>query len=192
MRIISGRFKSRKIFSHIVNDSCTRLNTGRFRPTTDMAKETLFNVLNNIIDFNKLKCLDLFAGSGSLGFEAISRGADSCDFVDISRKQTALITKTADALGCSDSISVYNTDALEFLKHLQATGNSFYDLIFADPPYDYQDYSKLLDTVMKSGFSVFVLEYSLPLNLHYDICRYEVRDKRTGKTNFKIFISKDT
>ena len=73
MRIISGNYKGTKLSS---------FDEKNIRPTSDRAKETLFNILNNLMDFEGMKCLDLFCGSGALGLEMISRGAESCVFVD--------------------------------------------------------------------------------------------------------------
>lgn len=115
MRIISGKYKSRKVYSLPYDENCVRSGYSGFRPTTDRARETLFNILNNIIDFEDTICADLFAGTGSLGFEAISRGGAKCDFVETSGKQAAMIARTAEELGCADKIKIHTDDALKFL-----------------------------------------------------------------------------
>lgn len=187
MRIISGKYKSRKIYtSSPAKEDCTRGNISGFRPTTDRAKETLFNVLNNIADFTGMNCLDLFAGSGALGFEAISRGAESCDFVENSRKQIDCINKTAAELDFN-GYTVYNEDVIRFLK--LNTGEQ-YDIIFADPPYAYEFYEELVSEVMQMKFSIFVLEHGLHSKFMYNISDYDVIDKIIGAVNFKIFINK--
>ncbi|MCX7878755.1 MAG: 16S rRNA (guanine(966)-N(2))-methyltransferase RsmD [Ignavibacteria bacterium] len=188
MRIISGKFKSRKINSRFRDNNCIKSNLSDFRPTTDKARVMLFNVLNNIIDFRNISCLDLFAGSGSLGFEAISRGAEHCDFVESSKICASLIKKTASELGCEQNISVYNENAETFIKLNEKLE---YDLIFADPPYSYDDYETLIRNVMKLKFSVFVLEHSSCENFPFENKSYEILDRKSGITKFKIFISKE-
>jgi len=189
LRIIAGKYKSRRIHSYSPpKEHCIKGNISGFRPTTDRAKETLFNVLNNLIDFEGVSCLDLFAGSGSLGFEALSREAERCDFVESSIKQTKIITRTAAELGCEKNINIHNTDVLRFLN--QAEGES-YDLIFADPPYAYENYNELINGVLNLKFSIFVLEYGNEEGFMYNINDYEITDKSVGATKFKIFVSKD-
>lgn len=204
MRIIAGKYKSRKVYTlssqkgrssknHSLKSRSREADSNGFRPTTDRAKETLFNVLNNIIDFDAIDCLDLFAGSGSLGFEAISRGAKECDFVEVSQKQAQLIKQTAAGLGCEGNIVVYREDALKFLMLNEGMLNegAGYDLIFADPPYDYEHYEELVTGVLKLKFSIFVLEYGLKDSFMYNLNDYEVIEKKTGTTNFKIFVTKN-
>jgi 16S rRNA (guanine966-N2)-methyltransferase len=188
LRIISGKYKSRKVYSPPGSEkNCVRENYSGFRPTTDRARETLFNVLNNIIDFENIICLDLFAGTGALGFEAISRGAASTDFVEASQKQTAMIKKTAEELGCGDNIKIYNEDALKFIEF---NSGAPYDLIFADPPYAYEHYDKLINVVKGLEFSIFVLEHGAESQVTAGIEGYDVTDKKIGAVNFKIFVSK--
>ena len=161
---------------------------GGFRPTTDRAKETLFNVLNNLIDFDGISCLDLFAGSGSIGFEALSRGAAHCDFVDISAKYMKLIERTAKELKVDEQIRLFCYDAMGFLDENKAAS---YDLIFADPPYQYSDYDLLMNKVFYISFGIFVLEHSSGTELLYDSNRFDIISKTVGAANFRIFSSKE-
>ncbi len=189
MRIIAGKYRSRKV--HTVapgKGDCLKDNLSGFRPTTDRAKETLFNVLNNVIDFDSINCLDLFAGSGSLGFEAISRGAAVCDFVENSVKQLRSIEKTAHELECEDKINIYSEDVMKFLLE---NGQKYYDLVFADPPYSYENYAELSAEILNLKFSVLVIEYGNSGGIIYNLNDYDIIDKKIGVTNFKIFISKD-
>ena len=119
VRICAGKFGSRRI-------SCPK----GIRPTSDRVKEALFSALG--IDFSGLKVLDLFAGSGALGIEAISRGAASCDFVDDSRSSVACIRKNLDSLGISEMCRIMESDAGSFVKKCSQK----FDLIFMDPPYN--------------------------------------------------------
>lgn len=101
------------------------------RPTTDLAKEALFNILGNKLDFEDLDCLDLFAGTGNISFELASRGAKSVDSIDLHGKCVLYITETAKKLKL-DQIKARKADVFKFMK----SANKSYDLIFADPPYD--------------------------------------------------------
>lgn len=189
MRIIAGKYKSRKIFSsHSSPVHSVQSGKSTYRPTTDRAKETLFNILNNLIDFDSVKCLDLFAGSGALGFEALSRGAAYCDFVDTSSSQLSQIKRTAEVLDAVDSINLFGGDVLDFLED---NSNAYYDLIFADPPYDYGYYDSLQQKIFSLRFALFVLEHSSAVSLLYDTNKFDVISRRIGTTNFKIFSSKE-
>lgn len=188
MRIISGKYKSRRIHSAAPGkEHCVKGNISGFRPTTDRAKETLFNTLNNILDFENITSADLFAGSGSLGFEAISRGAAHCHFVESSQKQISMIKKTAAELGCENQVEIFNEDVIRFL---QFSAGAEYDLIFADPPYAYENYNELITNVLKIKFGIFVLEYGNESSFMYDMNEYDLTDKKIGAVNFKIFVSK--
>ncbi|HMQ80445.1 MAG TPA: RsmD family RNA methyltransferase [Ignavibacteria bacterium] len=188
MRIIGGKFRSRKVHSYIEPKNCARGAVSGYRPTTDRARETLFNVLNNIIDFEAAECLDLFAGSGAIGFELLSRGAGSSDFVENSSKQIAGIRKTADELGCTENIRIFDENVLEFLKR---PGKKFYDIIFADPPYGYEFYNDLMKEILNTGFTIFVLEHAGESAGMFSLNDFDVIRKNVGLTNFTILIKKD-
>ncbi|QEE50772.1 16S rRNA (guanine(966)-N(2))-methyltransferase RsmD [Flavobacterium alkalisoli] len=121
MRIISGKYKGRRI---------TAPKNLPVRPTTDMSKESLFNILNNRIDFDGLKVLDLFSGTGNISYEFGSRGADNITSVDADFGCIKFIKQTAAEFELP--ISAIKSDVVKFLK----TNKSSYDIIFADPPYD--------------------------------------------------------
>ena len=188
MRIISGKYKSRKIFSALpAKENCLSGNRSNLRPTTDRARESIFNILANKIDFDGIKCLDLFAGTGAFGFECISRGADLCEFAESAGKQLSMIKKTAVELGCQERVILHKQEALHFLSK---KSESFYDLIFADPPYDYDKYDSLVDAVLALNFSIFVLEYSALEKINADENKYDIIDRKAGITSFRIFITK--
>ncbi|HWA06980.1 MAG TPA: RsmD family RNA methyltransferase [Ignavibacteria bacterium] len=188
MRIIGGKYRSRKVHSYIEPKNCTRGAVSGYRPTTDRARETLFNVLNNIIDFESTECLDLFAGSGAIGFELLSRGAESCDFVENSAKQISGIRKTAEELGCSESIRIFDENAIGFLKR---PGKKFYDIVFADPPYGYEFYNELMKEILNTGFTIFVLEHAGESAGMFNLNDFDVIRKNVGLTNFTILVKKD-
>ena len=130
MRIITGKYKGRLLDS---------LRDNSVRPATDRVKGTIFNMLQNRLSLLDTHVLDLFAGIGSLGFEALSRGAADVVFVDENRHVLDTIHSNAQRLGCEECCYVLQTDALMFIGQ----SNDQFDLIFADPPYVYTETSKL-------------------------------------------------
>lgn len=116
------------------------------RPTTDIAKEALFNILNNKIDFEDADCLDLFAGTGNISFELASRGAKLVDAVDIHFKCVQYITQTAKKLEAG-AIHPRKADVLKFITSTK----SHYDFIFADPPYDLPVLPMLANNILAAG-----------------------------------------
>jgi len=129
LRVIGGTFGSRKI---------KEVKSDKTRPTTDRNKEAVFNILGQY--FSGGAALDLFAGSGALGIEAISRGMDTVDFVD-DYKVACLTIQT---LGILDQGNIHKMKALQFLKETKKQ----YDLILADPPYAKGNYQELLETIV--------------------------------------------
>ena len=120
MRIISGSARGRRLKEPIGFD---------IRPTSDMVKESIFNIVQ--FDIEGRKALDLFAGTGQMGIEALSRGAKSAVFVDSKPAPVKLIWDNLKLCGFTDMAAVYTRDALKFLER-----DEKYDLIFIDPPYD--------------------------------------------------------
>ncbi|MBI4810533.1 MAG: 16S rRNA (guanine(966)-N(2))-methyltransferase RsmD, partial [Ignavibacteriales bacterium] len=122
MRIITGKYKGRLISS---------ISDRHIRPATDRIKTTIFDMLQNRLQLEGAKVLDLFAGSGNLGFEALSRGAKEVVFVDESNDALDIVEENAESLDCLKNCQIVHDDAVTFLKR---TDDQF-DLIFADPPY---------------------------------------------------------
>lgn len=187
MRIIGGKYRSRRVYSANEPKNCLKSNLSGYRPTTDRARESLLNILNNLIDFDQTVCLDLFAGSGAVGFELLSRGASTVDFVDNSARQTALIKKTAAELGCENEIKIYDDNALTYLSR----NDKYYDIIFADPPYAYEHYNDLISNVLKRDFSIFVAEHPGNIDIEYSEDGFDIIKRNTGITHFLIFSRKD-
>ena len=131
MRVIGGIYKSRII---------KNVKSKNTRPTTDKNKESLFNMLGQF--FSNGVMLDLFAGSGSIGIEAISRGIESVDFVDDSIQATKIIKENLKTLKINNS-KIFKSDVFSYLNKT----NKEYDLIFADPPYNLNKYDILLDII---------------------------------------------
>ena len=135
MRIISGKYKGRTI---------NPPRNLRARPTTDFAKENLFNVLSNLIDFEECDVLDLFAGTGSISYEFASRGARSVTAVEINPVHYHFIRQTAGTLGFENFFPV---KANVFL-YLKSCSKQF-DVIFSDAPYDLEGSERVIQEVME-------------------------------------------
>ena len=126
MRIIAGDFRGRALASVGKGDAGAHL-----RPTTDRVRESLFNVLNHKIEFQGKRVLDVFAGTGALGLEALSRGAESVAFVDDGRVAQGLIRKNIDICRAGANGQLLRRSALKLVNNPDPA----YDLIFLDPPY---------------------------------------------------------
>jgi 16S rRNA (guanine966-N2)-methyltransferase len=113
------------------------------RPTPDRVREATFNALNSLDAIDEARVLDLFAGSGALGIEALSRGARSCTFCDTSAAALASVRSNLEHTGFTDSATVVRVDAA---THLAATPGE-YDLVLADPPYSFDGWTELLEAV---------------------------------------------
>ena len=137
MRIISGIYGGRRL-------SPPKNITAR--PTTDFAKESLFNLLNNRLDFEGIDVLDLFAGTGGIGIECVSRGAREVTAVEIAHVQQNWIIACCKQLGIRN-LSVIRGDVFKFLS----TCRTKYDLIFADPPYALESLPTLPDVILKTS-----------------------------------------
>lgn len=134
MRIITGKLKGRQI---------PIPKTDLLRPTSDRTKEGLFSVIDARTYFDQARVLDLFAGSGNLGFEAISRGASNCLFVDNIAEHLNQIEKTAVKFGIKDQVSTLSMDVELFLEKDYGQ----FDFIFADPPYEYYKMAEMIDMI---------------------------------------------
>lgn len=155
MRIIAGAAKGRRLFSP---------KGSRIRPTSDKVKEALFNILNGRIgSFSETAVLDIFAGTGNLGIEALSRGAAEAVFIDDHRDSVALVKKNLDLTGFSDRSRVIRLEAVAALKSLE-TGCTTFRLVFVDPPYHKGLLEKILEYLATSRLidenSLVVAEFS--------------------------------
>ncbi len=136
MRIVSGTYKGR-IFSPP--------KTIKARPTTDIAKEGLFNILSNSYNFEDISVLDLFSGTGSISFEFASRGCQSIHLVEMNIHHFSFIRKVRDELQL-DQITPIRHDAYKFLKNCKIK----FDIIFADPPYEFRGIESIPDLVFQN------------------------------------------
>ncbi len=175
MRIISGKNRGKVIIAP------TKLPV---RPTTDYGKESLFNILMNWFDLSDVTVLDLFSGTGNLSYEFASRGAQKITAVDIHNGCVRFIEKTAEALKF-DQLRAIKGDALKFAqKSLES-----YDIIVADPPYDWDGHEELIQVVLSRSLlkkgGVFVLEHGQEHDFsdHPDV----LDTRKYGSVHFAIF-----
>lgn len=180
MRIITGKLKGRRF------DAPSDVQV---RPTSDRAKEGLFNVIEARRHIRGSRVLDLFAGSGNLGFEAISRGATHVLMVESSLNAVNHIQKIAGKFGIADQVSVQGVSVERFIKNRPGR----FDIIFADPPYDWPGIPELVDTVMEDGWlesdGWLVLEHDVRHLFHeHPKC---VFTKPYGRTIVSIFLPGD-
>lgn len=177
MRIVSGKFK--KIRFEPPKDI-------KARPTTDFAKESIFNVIGNMIDFEGLRVLDLFAGTGSISYEFVSRGAERVTAVEMNQMHISFIRKTCEKLQVSN-LSVYRSDVFKFLKK----DTSKYDIIFADPPYQMPNFEELVQLVFERELlkddGILVIEHGSDVSFadHERLFDY----RKYGNVHFSLFRS---
>ena len=177
MRIIGGTFKGRRFHPPAKNWPT--------RPTTDFAKEGLFNVLNNHFYFDELRVLDLFGGTGSHSYEFISRGCDDVTYVDKFPGCVTFVKRTAQDLGIEDRIRIVRSDVFRFMER----DGGQYDYIFAGPPYPLPTLNTIPDRLFENNLLApggwFVLEH----NPNHDFTDHPHFDetRNYGKTIFSIF-----
>ena len=175
MRIISGKYRGKRI---------NPPSGFSARPTTDFAREALFNILVNRIDFESAEVLDLFSGTGSISFEFASRGVKCVNPVEQNMRHFAFIRKVAGELD-PDSIKPFHADVRSYLKSCK----SKYDIIFADPPYDLEWLKEIPEMVIKSGLlkeeGLFILEH--PRNISFSAHPNLSEHRNYGSVNFSFF-----
>ena len=176
MRIISGALGGRRI-----NPPAKMPYT---RPTTDIAKEGLFNMLQNQLDFEQLKTLDLFGGTGSISYELASRGVNDLTVVEKDEKMFSFIRKTAESLQL-ENFKVIRSDVFRFIDQCREK----FDLIFAGPPYALQNIDDLPKLIFEKQLlneeGWFILEHT-PKN-NYEGISYFKSSRNYGTTVFSIF-----
>ena len=178
MRIIAGNLRGR------------RLNPPAnlpVRPTTDMARESLFNILNNYVDYEESTVMDLFAGTGAVSLEFVSRGAREVTAVDINAQCTDYIKAECGRLGVSN-LHVVRADVFDMMKRLSRR----FDIVFADPPYALEQLATLPDLVFErqvlTDDGIFILEH--PREFSFEEHPHFWQHRNYGKVNFTFFANK--
>jgi 16S rRNA (guanine966-N2)-methyltransferase len=175
MRVISGIFRGRRIVPP---------KNFKARPTTDFAKENLFNILTHSYPLDGIEVLDLFAGTGSISYEFASRGAKAVVALEMAQPHFKFIQDTCKAMEMHQ-VTVIRGDAFKYLKNPYQS----FDIIFADPPYDHPGIEEMPDLVMSSTIldteGLFILEhpsqYSFTAHPHYS------QQRKYGGVNFTLF-----
>ena len=179
MRIITGQYKGRHFDIP---------RSFKARPTTDFAKENIFNVLNAYIDFEDAMALDLFSGTGSISLELLSRGCKNVVSVEADRDHYAFIKQCLAKLGTDRCITIRG-DVFRFLK----TCRQQFDFIFADPPYALKQLKEIPDIVLSGNLltddGIFVFEHGKD----YDFSSHPhfVEHRSYGSVNFSLFTSRE-
>ena len=178
MRIIGGEYGGRVLRPN--------MKGWPTRPTTDISKEALFNILQNRIDFREVKMLDLFGGAGNHSFEFISRGCQEVTYVDLHPKCIAFVNSQAKEFGCEQRINVLRGDVKSFIH----STSECYDYIFAGPPYPLIWLKEIPDLVIKNDLltedGVFVMEHNPNHDFTNHPCFTEKR--KYGQTIFSFFV----
>ena len=176
MRIVGGQFRGRKFTPPAKTPA---------RPTTDIAKEGLFNTLINMMDVEHIKTCDLFGGTGSISYELASRGAGHMTLIEQDRGNINFINRTVKELGIADQFHIIKGDVFRYMK--QCTDQ--FDFIFAGPPYALQNIDDipilLFEKEMLAPDGIFVLEHT-PRNDYQDHPRF-LKMKNYGTTVFSYF-----
>ncbi len=175
MRIIRGIYGRRRF------DVPTNITA---RPTTDFARENIFNVLENSLDFEGIDALDLFAGTGAVSFELLSRGCRHVTSVEKARTQQMFIAKVVRELGAANHTLVRG-DVFRFIE----SGAGSYDFVFADPPYDLSGFGDIPGKILASGMlrpgAIFVMEHSARHD--FSALPHFAEHRAYGSVNFSIF-----
>lgn len=170
MRIIAGKYKGR-----IINSP----NSKSIRPMTDRVRVTLFDILSNKIDFEGIKVLDLYSGSGSIGLEALSRGANEVHFVERNFTIYSNLKKNIESLVVQDQCRILKMEALKFSR---MEDHEQYDLIFADPPFFKDDIYEVVENILNKKFleedGLMIVQRSIQTRekdkLHFEVEPFKV------------------
>jgi 16S rRNA (guanine966-N2)-methyltransferase len=176
MRIISGIYKGKILFPPKNFNS---------RPTTDFAKESLFNIINNYIDINGIDVLDLYSGTGNIGFEFISRGCKHVTCVELNKQNSMHLRGLFSAPELKSKVAVVHYDALKFCKK----GDLNFDIIFSDAPYNYEFTPEIPTSIFENPTlkknSIIIVEHSAKLN--FSGTEHFFRTEKYGDVNFSFF-----
>ena len=179
MRIISGKYKGRHFDIP---------RSFKARPTTDFAKENLFNILNNMLDFEEIKALDLFSGTGSISLELLSRGCQEVTSVEMDSLHFSFLKKSQAALN-DMNWRIIRDDVFRFIRRCSAE----YDLIFADPPYALKELGEIPNMILSGNMlkedGIFIFEHGKDYDFSEHPCFF--RHIAYGSVNFSFFKKKE-
>jgi len=175
MRIVGGTYKGRQFHPG---------KSFRSRPTTDFSKESLFNILENRINWEETSALDLFAGTGSISFELISRGCRRVTGIEKDKVHCRFIRETVETLGINN-FHLVQGDVFHFIRNKPSS----FDLVFADPPYTMKNFQTTAEKILGSGIlregGLFILEHSKENQFDHLPDFLELR--RYGSVHFSFF-----
>lgn len=178
MRIIRGKYGRRRFE---VPKNITA------RPTTDFARENIFNVIENLEDLEGETACDLFAGTGAISYEFLSRGCRSVTSVEKASVQSAFIRSVKEKLG-DDNLRVIRGDVFKFI----ATAATPYDIVFADPPYDHPRFAEIPELILSSRLvkprTLVIVEHSQKYN--FSSLPEFIEHRAYGSVNFSLFRAK--
>ena len=179
MRVISGKLRGRVLKGYDIEGT---------RPTMDRVKESLFASIQNYLDESVV--LDLFAGSGNLGIEAISNGASKCYFVDNNKECIKVINDNLNTFKINNQGEVLNKDYKEALKYF-CNNNILFDIIFIDPPYRYNIKNELLNMIMDLNIlndnGIIVFEYQSDEELDNEYNLVLLKNKKYGDKYISVY-----
>jgi 16S rRNA (guanine966-N2)-methyltransferase len=174
MRVIAGKYKKSNLF--MVPGVTTR-------PTTDYLREVVFSILG---DVENLEFLDLYSGSGSVGFEALSRGAGFVDFVDFSQNSIKTMIRNIHKLKCTEDCRIHRKKVSAFLK----VCDKKFDVIFLDPPYEKDLVNKTIDLILEFSLlkpdGIIIVEHSRQEKINQKWQDRIINDRAAGKTFLTI------
>lgn len=175
MRIISGKYKGRKIVPP---------KNFKARPTTDFAKEGLFDILENRVEWEEITVLDLFSGTGFISYEFASRGVKTVDSVEKEPLHAKFIRQTVQNFNMP--IKVFETDAFKFIR---SNVKHSYDIIFCDPPYDFKDTILIPELIFSTNSlkddGLLIIEHDKFLS--FEQHPFFLHERRYGKVHFSFF-----
>ncbi|MDH6306108.1 16S rRNA (guanine966-N2)-methyltransferase [Parabacteroides sp. PF5-5] len=180
MRIISGKYGRRRFDVP---------SSFKARPTTDFAKENIFNVLGNLFAWEGVEALDLFAGTGSISFELLSRGCRKVTAVEQNNAHAAFIRKVANELQTKDLHLIRG----DVFRYLHSAPKEHFDFIFADPPYNLKELAEVPTLVFERDLlrqeGIFVMEH--PKEYDFSNLPYFNQRRVYGSVNFSVFIKEE-
>ncbi len=177
MRIIGGKYKGKRF---------NPPSNFKARPTTDFAKEALFNILANNYNFENIDVLDLFSGTGSISYEFCSHGCKSLIAVEKTKTSAYYIKRKLEELGFSQA-KIIHADVFKYLRNCTFK----FDVVFADPPFDFSEtefmeiYNLVFENNILSDTSFLIIEHSA--NIDFSTLKHFVEKKTYGKVNFSFF-----